>query len=150
LAVDDIEANREGRLSEGQAGDMRRVERASAAVGVAALVAAAGFAGAALLVQGRGPVFYLLGLVALIFLCGGAAAFWNYSVVRRDREFEMLETFEGTVEAAGQRWRLGEVVVGGGGVEAGGRYRVWFLRGSHRLLSAEPLAGNPGRAPKVR
>jgi hypothetical protein len=148
--VDNVEANREGHLSDAQVGAMRRVERASALVGVAALVAAAGSAGVALLVQGRGPAFYLFGAVAIIFAGGAAAAFWNYSVVRRDREFEIVETFEGTVEAAGQRWRLGEVVVTGDGVEAGRRYRVWFLRGSHRLLSAEPLGGNPGRPRKVR
>ena len=148
--VEDVEANREGRLSEAQVRAMRRVERASVLVAMAALVAAAGFAGAALLLQPAGAVFYLLAAVAVIFAGGGAAALWNYSVVRRDREFEMIETYEGAVEPAGQRWRLGDVVVGGEGVEAGGRYRVWFLRGSHRLLSAEPLRGNPARAKKVR
>lgn len=154
LGVDDLEANREGHLSDAQVRAMRRVERASVLVATAALVAAAGFAGAALLLQPAGAIFWVMAAIAVIFAGGAAAAFWNYSVVRRDRELELIETFEGTVEAAGPRWQLGDVVVSGegAGVVAGGRFRVWFLRGSHRLLSAEPIAGggNPARARKVR
>ncbi len=146
---DDLAANREGRLSAAQAAAMRRIERASVLVALAALLAASGFAGAALLLQPAGLIFFVLAAVAVAFAAGAAAAFWNYSVVRRDREFEIVERYEGAVEATGDRWRLGDVVASGAGVESGGRYRVWFLRGSHRLLSAEPL-GNQPRSGSVR
>lgn len=146
---EDLAANRDGHLSVRQAAAMRRVERASVLVALAALLAASGFAGAALLLQPAGVIFYVLAAVAIVFAVGAGAAFWNYSVVRRDRELEIIERYEGEVEAAGGRWRLGEVVVGGEAVDSAGRYRVWFLRASHRLLSAEPL-GNRGRSGKVR
>lgn len=147
--MEDLTANREGHLSERQVAALRRVERASVAVAVAALLAASGFAGAALLLQGAGGIFYVLATVAVIFALGAGAALWNYSVARRDREFEMIERYEGVVEADGTRWQLGDVVVNGEGVTAGERYRVWFLRASHRLLSAEPL-GNRGRDRAIR
>ncbi len=148
-AVDDLSANREGRLSEAQVAVLRRQERASVLVAITALLVASGFAGAALLLQPAGAVFFVLAAVAVIFTLGGGAAFWNYNVVRRDRELQMVERFEGTVEAAGTRWRLGDTVVRGEGVEAGKPYRVWFLRGSHRLLAAEPLR-NRGAHGEVR
>ena len=152
MEADDLTANRAGHLSERQAAGLRRVERASVLVSLAAVLAASGFAGAALLLQPAGAVFYVLAAVAVVFAAGAAAAFWNYSVVRRDREFEIVEVYEGAVEAAGARWRLGDAVVSGEGVTDGGRYRAWFLRGSHRLLSAEPLPplGNRTRERKVR
>lgn len=141
--VDDLEANREGRLSEAQASALRRVELASLGTALAALALASLFAAAALLIVPAGVIFWVVAVVAVLFAAGCGAAFWNYVVVRRDREVAPIEHYEGTVEAAGARWRLGDVVVTGTGVEPGGRYRVYFLRGSHRLLSAERIGNRP-------
>ena len=139
------------RLTAGQEAALRRIELASLGVALAALALASLFAAAALLVVPAGAGFYLVAVVALLFALGCGAAFWNYVVVRRDRELSPVATYTGPLLAQGTRWRAGEDLVltpltPGISIEPGRRYRVRYLAASHRLLSAEPPAGPPRNA----
>ena len=154
-AEDALPAGEPDRLTSAQEAALRRIELASLGVALAALALTSLFAAAALLVVPAGPGFYLVAVVALLFALGAGASFWNYVVVRRDRELSPVATYTGPLVAQGSRWRAGPDLVltpltPGLDIESGRRYRVRYLAASHRLLSAHAPGGPPRNARTAR